>query len=443
MALNIVNNPTPVSNQTPTTVGKWDYGNLYHQPFIREYWESGIVECYGKYDMLFFLEKLGNTGECRDNKITWAEISLKRRQLEIASAVIGTPTSQATITLVGTEQYYVPSDEIMLPSGVNVRVISTTASPNTITVESVKNIPLTLADMPTGGTLFLVGNFQAPCYTLPTGRHHFPKERTAITTTIAENYPYCEDEVSQPMWMKDDEGNKYWYYTDQKINRKHHWRNVEGRVVFGQGTTTAMTDGATASPGIIDQVMIGGTVDTYTGVLSEDDFIDYATQLAINSELDNEYFVPCGSVFLSNVTKALKDYRTQCCEGKLSREAGEFAFNVTQFKINGIIFNFKACETFNEREPSPTTGHIDYRNFALFLNVGEGSGFKGVELLYHRNFKDILHKGYITYRDGHYPKNASGSHQRSSNENCFEEAMSTKYLLKMNCLHNHGILYKV
>lgn len=442
MAYNNLNNPRPTDNQTPTSVGKWDFGNLLHQPFIREFWEQGLLTFYGKYDTLYLLEKLGNTGITLDNEVTWAELSLKRRQLEIDSAVIGTPTTQATITLVGTDQYYIPADEIMLPSGTNVRVISITSSPNTITVESVKGTALTLADMPVGGKLFLVGNFHAPCYTLPTGRHHFPKERKAITTTIIENYAYCEDEISQPMWFSAN-GEKYWYYTEQVIQQEQHWRNVEGRIVFGQGTTTAMTDGAQSFAGMIDQIMVGGTVGTVTASVTEDDMIDFATDLSLNSDMANEYFVLCGSVFLSNITKAMKDYRTQCCEGKLSREKGEFAFNVTQFKINGIIFNFKACDILNEREPSPTPGHIDYRNFALFLNVGEGKGFKGIEVLYHKNFKHIVHKGYTSTRDGHYPKNQSGSHSRATNDNCLEEAISTKLMLKMNGLHNHGILYGI
>lgn len=439
MSINVIKNPTPGSSTSPHTLtGKVDYENAFHSDFVRQNWGDMILEkCYEQYNMVQMLKLIGATGVTEDDKEYWQEMGLMRKQQTILSATVAGNTAQ--ITLVETEQYYVTKDEIKLPSGKNVRVKNiVSTSPNVIEVESVDGSAILITELPAGNKLFHVGNFMEYCYELPFGRRHFPDKKVAIVTTIAENYQYCESEVSKPQW-----NGKYYYFDEQKRNQKDHLKNLENRLIFGQATTTPMSDGAVAGPGMIQQVLVDGNVGTYTGAVVEDDIIDWVTQLKENSALKNEYLVICGSRFLANATKALKDYRLQgCCNGSFSVNEGEFAFKLTQFDVNGVILSFRESATFNEPADSTVLGAISYKDSALFLNIGSNDKIKGVELKYKKNVFGVVEKSMTSSRVGHVGM-TGGNTVRSTNNNCFEEAISTKYMLKMSCLNNHGFLYKV
>ena len=439
MAFNVINNPTPGASTSPhTATGKIGYENLFHSDYIREKWGDMIIEkCYGQYDMVQMLKLIGATGITEDDKEFWTEMGLMRKQQTILSATVAANTAQ--ITIAETEQYYVTKDEIKLPSGKNVRVIAIVSTiPNVISVESVDGSPILITELPAGDKLFHVGNFMEQCYELPFGRRFFPDKRVAIVTTIGENYQYCESEISKPMW-----NGAYYYFQEQKINQKQHLKNLDNRLIFGQGTTTPMADGAVAGPGMIQQILLDGNVGTYTGAVVEDDIIDWVTQLKENSELKNEYLVLCGSRFLANATKALKDYRLDgCCNGAFTANEGKFAFKLTQFDVNGVIISFRESATFNEPADSSVLGAISYKDSALFLNIGSDDKIKGVELKYKKNAFGVVEKSMTSSRNGHVGM-GTGHINRSTNNNCLEEAITTKYMLKMSCLNNHGFLYKV
>lgn len=439
MAFTSINNPTPGSSTSPhTATGKIDYENLFHSDYVRQNWGDMIInKCYAQYDDVKMLEMLGATGVTEDDKEYWLEQGLTRKQQTIVSATVSGNTAE--ITILETEQYHVTKDEIKLPSGKNVRVksiISTT--PNVIEVESVDGSPILLAEMPAGDKLFHVGNFLEQCYELPFGRRFFPDKRVAIVTTVGENYQYCESEVSKPMW-----NGKYYYFQEQKTNQTQHLKNVLNRLIFGQATNTPMFDGAVSDSGIIQKVLLDGNVGTYTGAIVEDDIIDYVTQLKENSSLKNEYLVWCGSRFMANVTKALKDYRLDgCCNGSFSANEGTYAFKLTQFDVNGVILTFKECVIFNEPPISSVVGAIDYKDAALFVNIGSNNKAKGLELKYKKNVFGVTEKSMTSSRVGHVGM-GSGQIVRSTNNNCYEEAITSKYMLKMTCLNNHGFIYKV
>lgn len=445
MSINITQNQRPVNHQVDSTTGKFDWQNAYHSDLIRDYFDKFLTECYPNDDrFLEVMDLIGNTTTTKDWKEEYFELGVVRKQVQISTTTaysVLTPTT-GVITLEGTQQYLIPKDEIQLPSKVNVRVTAISTLPvNTITIESVTGATISAADVPLGEYIYHVGNFLEPCYELPTGRHYFPDKKIALCTTVGRNYDYCEQEVSQPTWFNVG-GSNYWVLKDQQINRKEHWRDVVGRIFFGQATTAPLSDGATSSSGIIENIMTGGLVGNYVGTLTEDDFIDFATELKINNQLTNEYLVVCGSKFFAMVTKSLKDYRVQagCCSGVFEKT---MKFNLPNFQVNGISFMFMESAILNEPEPSANPAFVDWRQTALFINVGSSGKAKGIELKYKESYTGGVDKMYTTDRLGHYAKNQSGSHTRSLDKNCFGEAITTTYMLKMLCIQNHAILTNV
>ena len=146
---------------------------------------------------------------------------------------------------------------------------------------------------------------------------------------------------------------------------------------------------------------------------------------------------------MANVTKALKDYRLDgCCNGSFSANEGTYAFKLTQFDVNGVILTFKECVIFNEPPISSVVGAIDYKDAALFVNIGSNDKAKGLELKYKKNVFGVTEKSMTSSRVGHVGM-GSGQIVRSTNNNCYEEAITSKYMLKMTCLNNHGFIYKV
>jgi len=107
--------------------------------------------------------------------------------------------------------------------------------------------------------------------------------------------------------------------------------------------------------------------------------------------------------------------------------------------------NFSEYKPFNDPKLFPQqNASIDYKNFMLFLNLGEDENNDPyVQLRYKQSQNGMLYKMFKTVQLGNMITNDIVGNQNitSSAEACHREFMTTWVGVQMRGTNNHGMLY--
>lgn len=436
--MSVINAPNPKQPQAIVdAVGIFDEKNIFNADIKKPEWDPILKELSLRYTIADVLEKVGSAGTYTNGEIFWAEIGYFKKNQTVASATITTNTADVVIT--ETERYFVVGDTISLSAtGVQVQVKAIVDdSPQTITVETLDGSTLVSGDF-VDCTLYHIGSFMAKCGTLPDGRYFAPTKQSAIETIQPTTADYCIDDVTQMVWI----GDGYWYHKNQVLKRQEHKVVKQGNILWGNGNTTAITNG-TSGAGLVPTIFQQGTVITDSTSVTEDNIIDFVAALRYNGAdySYNEYLCLCGYKYHTAVTIALKAYVVNSNGNSryLKGSEGDFGLELQTYKLNGLVVTFVACAALDEPGVENLSGIPDTQNMGLYLNIGQNDQGRGVELLYKKLFNGIVENELMARKDGIGSVKNGGVVSQS--KRCFSEYITSSYILKLTYRNSHGIHY--
>jgi hypothetical protein len=345
---------------------------------------------YPQYYMTALLDKLGADEPVAQTVFSWSTMDRTRKSSVVSSVANGT-TATATITTDivsdvanGNLGYFIVGDVIRLESGELGRVTAISESGGFQLIDVVRVVggnwstSLVLAAMVFG----LVFTAFGEATNGPTGRLFLPTEDYNYTQILKASVKVSGTEFTNRTILGD---GKAWYFTVEDIVRKEFARDRELVVLFGERNGT----GVKTTKGILSWVTAEGIINTYASALgvTEADLQDHIADLLPEGG-SNEYLVLCGSTFLKNAQKALKDY---AINGAINY--GSFGKNMAGLDFKGYEFMgkkvyFAYYELFDDPKVLPYSGtpsssKINFKDFSLWLDLGtDSAGQKLITLKY-------------------------------------------------------------
>ena len=383
---------------TPPLVG----GTTSRSTILEGYvFQSGIHEPehskiltykYPQYYMTALLDKLGADEPVSQTVFSWSIMDRTRKSATASSIANGTTatvtitTDIASDTANGNLGYFVVGDVIRLESGELGRVTAVGEAGGFQTIDCVRvlggnwSTSLVLGAMVFGHVFSQFGEAS----TGPTGRLFLPTEDYNYTQTIRRSVKVSGTEFTNKTMLGD---GKAWYFTVEDIVRKEFAKDRELLVLLGERTPTSSTTRGTK--GILSWVTAEGIINTYSSSLgvTEADIQDHIADLLPEGG-SNEYLVLCGSTFLKNAQKALKDYALAGAinYGTLGKNMVGLDFAGYQFLGKKVYFAY--YELFDDPKVFPYSGtpsssKINFKDYSLWLDLGtDSAGQKLISLKY-------------------------------------------------------------
>ena len=345
---------------------------------------------YPQYYMTALLDKLGADEPVAQSVFSWSIMDRTRKSATASSIANGTTatvtitTDIASDTANGNLGYFIVGDVIRLESGELGRVTAVGESGGFQTIDCVRVVggnwstSLVLAAMVFGHVFSAFGEAS----TGPNGRLFLPVEDYNYTQVLRRSVKVSGTEFTNRTILGD---GKAWYFTVEDIVRKEFAKDRELLVLLGERNGT----GVKGTKGILSWVTGEGIINTYASAqgVTEADLQDHIADLLPEGG-SNEYLVLCGSTFLKNAQKALKDYAIQgsMSYGTLGKNMAGLDFAGYQFLGKKIYFAY--YELFDDTKVfpfsgTPTSSKINFKDFSLWLDLGSDSaGQKLITLKY-------------------------------------------------------------
>lgn len=345
---------------------------------------------YPQYYLTTLLDKLGADEPVSQSVFSWSTMDRTRKSGTVSSVANGTSatatitTDIVSVTASGDLGYFIIGDVIRLESGELGRVTAIGESGGFQTIDVVRVVggnwstSLVLAAMVFGHVFSAFGEAS----TGPNGRLFLPTEEYNYTQIIRRGIKVSGTELTNKTMLGD---GKAWYFTVEDIVRKEFAKDRELVVLLGEQASGTVK----GTKGILSYISASGIINTYasaTGV-QEADFQDHIADLLPEGG-SNEYLVLCGSTFLKNAMKALKDYAINGAMsfGTLGKNMAGLDF--AGYKFLGKTVYFAYYELFDDPKVFPFSGtpsssKINFKDFSLWLDLGSDSaGQKLISLKY-------------------------------------------------------------
>ncbi len=340
--------------------------------------------------MTALLDKLGADEPVAQSVFSWSIMDRTRKSGTVSSVANGT-TATATITTDiasdtanGNLGYFIVGDVIRLESGELGRVTAVGESGGFQTIDVVRvlggnwSTSLVLAAMVFGHVFSAFGEAS----TGPNGRLFLPTEDQNYLQVIRRSVKVSGTELTNRTILGD---GKAWYFTVEDIVRKEFAKDRELVVLLGEqasGTTKG-------TKGILSYITASGVINTYASSagVSEADLQDHIADLLPEGG-SNEYLVLCGSTFLKNAMKALKDYAIQGAINYGSLGKNMAGLDFAGYKFMGKTVYFAYYELFDDPKVfpfagTPSSSKINFKDFSLWLDLGtDSAGQRLISLKY-------------------------------------------------------------
>jgi hypothetical protein len=345
---------------------------------------------YPQYYMTALLDKLNSDEPVAQTVFSWSIQDRTRKSATVTSLTNGTTATTTIVTTIASDVangnlgYFIVGDVVRFESGELGRVTAIGESSLFQTIDVVRvvggNWSTSLVN-----TNFVFGHvFTAfgEATSGPTGRLFLPVEDYNYTQILKRAHKISGTEFTNRTILGD---GKAWYFTVEDLLRKEFARDRELLVLFGERNGT----GVKTTKGILSWVTAEGVINTYASSLgvTESDFQDHIADLLPEGG-SSEYLVLCGSVFLKNAQKALKDYAIQGAinYGNLGKNMAGLDFAGYMFMGKKIYFAY--YELFDDTtvvpySGTPSSSKINFKDYSLWLDLGtDSAGQKLIKLRY-------------------------------------------------------------
>jgi hypothetical protein len=441
---------------TPPLVG----GNSARQNILEGYvFQSGLHKPehssiltykYPQYYLTSLLDRMGASEAVSQTVFSW-NILDRTREAGTVSSIAGLGT--ATVTFEVTEfdfvadnlGYLIPGDIIRSETGALLRITAVGASvtltnKQLITAVKVGGGNITSAEINNAMKFGHAFNAFGEGSMGPIGRVFLPVEDYNVTTILRRAVSITGTEFTNRTWLGDGSS---WYWEVEDITMKEFARDREHLVLFGKLSDS----GVKVSRGILDWVINEGVTNGYSkgAGVGEEDIMDHIRQLLVEGG-SREYVVLCGSKFLIDTQKALRDY---AIGGGVNY--GAFGSKMLvglsfhAYEIVGVKAYFFYYELFDDAAVlpfagTPTATVADFSDFSLWLDFGTDSGGKRLLTLKHKELDGVSRKFIHKVIGGMMSPGGAGEGFAASSFDGFEVQYLSEIGLEVRNANRMGIL---
>ena len=442
-----------------TQVGKRSNNLIEMQAHHRDVWEEIIYQQAPKFWMKSFINKKQKEKPAiANNHWTWYEDGKWYKKQLVADNGSGGGVVSGTAPLITVEFQgqinIIPTDIVdmgikyghlttLLGRVESVGVSAATGNAEVtfklIDPNGTVNTTFDAADFSAGHEMTVLYNSQVECFEIPKSRVHTPEKYENSLVKISNGHSVCDDASNQGLWFKGSSGSNYWTPTELSAWAEFHTMQCDAAILWGQSHNLIDSEGyqGVGGKGVFQFLEENSLKMRSAGPPTEDDLIDFVTELARYSSKNEWHFI-CGDLMLANINRALDRYTQGGAVqygtyGMIKDGNGKAGINFTEYHFVGKTLKFMEYGGFSDPDFLPENdGSVDYRNLALALNMDNVScrykksriGNKAV-----KNFMNVQW-GHSMGHDG----------QVVSNRACDQYVWTTHLGVEMKGLQDHGIL---
>lgn len=401
---------------------------------------------YKQYYMTTLLDMLGADEPVAQTVFSWSTQDRTRKSATATTVTNGTTATATVVTTIpsavasGDKGYYIIGDVIRTEAGELGRVTAVGESGGFQTIDVVRVVGgnWSAALIANGFVFGHVATSFGEATAGPEGRLFLPVEDFNYTQILKRGVKISGTELTNRTILGDGSA---WYFQMEDILGKEFARDREALVMFGEKSTASSTVKATR--GILSWVTSEGIINTYSSAagVAESDFQEHIADLLPEGG-SAEYLVLCGSTFLKNAQKALKDYAIQgaISYGTLGKNMAGLDF--AGYRFLGKTIYFAYYELFDDTailpySGTPSASKINFKDFSLWLDLGStNTGEKLIKLRY-KSHGGISRKFIQTTIPGIFGFN--GASPTSTND-YVEVSMLSDIAVEVHLANRMGIL---
>jgi hypothetical protein len=353
--------------------------------------------------MTALLDMLGASSGVGQTTWSWNIQDRTRAKANISGATINGSLSSATFTTdLESPGYFIVGDTVRSEAGKNFRVTALGASGGfqTITVVKVGGGNIATSDINNSEVISHIGSQFEEGSEAPDGRVFTPTEDYNNLHILRRSHKITGTAFTDRTWLND---GKSWYFTIEDLLMKEFALDRELTIMFG---TRDNTSNRKATRGILDYVLSSGIVNTYsdsTGLTEND--IQEQIRLMMIEGCSNEITVLCGSAFMADVQRALKDYHINGAIDYGKFKNNTFGLDVQHYFYMGKTIHFTYYQLFDDAislpfSGAPTASKIDFSKFSLWVDLGGDDSGRSLIQLKHKELGGVSRKFIMNYEAG-------------------------------------------
>lgn len=367
---------------------------VFNAGLIRPEHSLWLVEKYPQYTLTVLMDRIGGWEPIMNDTKSWSVLDRTRQSATVSSGVAGLPAASLTLTLdtVATGAnlgYFLVNDVVRTEAGILLKVTAVGAGGGfqTITVAKYDGSNIVSGDIANSEKIGHAFSAHAQASNGVAGRSYLPTEEYNYTQILKSGTKVGRDMLSNKVWL-DVAGGQSWYWENERIMFDEHFKDIENAIMFGTRSSSGSTK---TTRGIWDRVVTAGegqVVNYASGTGITESLMQTIIERLVREGSSSELVVLCGSTAFSQIQQALKTYAVN---GGL--DYGAFGGNLVgldfmSYQFFGKKLNFVHYALFDDDKTlpfvsTPTATKVNFRNVALFLDMGSTKkGEKLIKLLY-------------------------------------------------------------
>ena len=444
------NNNAPGVIQTGNVNGQYVFGGI-QKPDFSDY----ITYRFPQYTITTLLGRIGRKNPVVGNDVfSWFEKG-KFRQSVAVNGVTGGTSGATTGTVSyasGTQATFLVGDVIRFENDAYATITGTTGgggngASGTLGLDALGS---TFGSTVTTGMKFAhLYNLQAEYSDSPSGRVWQEDQVNEYLGIMRRSVVCSTTQGSNLKWVKKSDSEWSYYYINEMETMQEMAMDREMYILAaksnGSATTGNVMSGRLGGNGILQRVINGGVVGTYSSAIAETDLAEQVRLMCLNSN-GSEFTVLCGSSAYADAQFALRDYTLNggISFGVFSGDGLMTGLNITKYKFMDKILNFVLYYPFANEAlfPAPATSGINWDKAMLFLNMGTDD--RGNPLINLRYKQDLLGQSLEfrrTVQEGITSPEAGAGASRSNGKDGFTVDFYSSIGVEIRAANNHGLLY--
>jgi hypothetical protein len=442
------------SNAAPNTIRTGSVDSTYvfggiQKPDFSDY----ITYRFPQYTITTLLGRIGRKNPVVGNDVfSWFEKG-KFRQSVAVNGVTGSASGDTTGTVSyasGTQATFLVGDVIRFENDAYATITGTTGGNGASGTLGLNALGSTFGSTVTTGMKFAhLYNLQAEYSDSPSGRVWQENQVNEYLGIMRRSVVCSTTQGSNLKWVKKSDSEWSYYYINEMETMQEMAMDREMYILAaksnGSATTGNVMSGRLGGNGILQRVINGGVVGTYSSAIAETDLAEQVRLMCLNSS-GSEFTVLCGSSAYADAQFALRDYTLNggISFGVFSGDGLMTGLNITKYKFMDKILNFVLYYPFANEAlfPAPATSGINWDKAMLFLNMGTDD--RGNPLINLRYKQDLLGQSLEfrrTVQEGITSPEAGAGAARANGKDGFTVDFYSSIGVEIRAANNHGLLY--
>ena len=442
------NNNAPGVIQTGNVNGQYVFGGI-QKPDFSDY----ITYRFPQYTITTLLGRIGRKNPVVGNDVfSWFEKG-KFRQSVAVNGVTGSASGDTTGTVSyasGTQATFLVGDVIRFENDAYATITGTTGGNGASGTLGLNALGSTFGSTVTTGMKFAhLYNLQAEYSDSPSGRVWQENQVNEYLGIMRRSVVCSTTQGSNLKYVKKSDSEWSYYYINEMETMQEMAMDREMYILAaksnGSATTGNVMSGRLGGNGILQRVINGGVVGTYSSAIAETDLAEQVRLMCLNSS-GSEFTVLCGSSAYADAQFALRDYTLNggISFGVFSGDGLMTGLNITKYKFMDKILNFVLYYPFANEAlfPTPATSGINWDKAMLFLNMGTDD--RGNPLINLRYKQDLLGQSLEfrrTVQEGITSPEAGAGAARANGKDGFTVDFYSSIGVELRAANNHGLLY--